>query len=471
MDRTQRESILRRTLTDPLLVGAIVILWIGIAVYLSSTAQNGLPYLSTYQVTAEVPDADHLITNADVRIGGDRVGQVKAIHAVALQNGQTYARVTLALSPSVKVPVDSTVEVQPASILGAKYLALTPGSSHRLVPDGGTLPLSRARVAVELSDVIDMFDQRTNTAIQSSLMSLGDALAGQGADLNNIFYFTSRLLPPLDQVLGVLSAQRSDLAGLIRGAAGTASALAPVAQTLVSALDNGEQTLRALNAAAGPLGNALDQMPSTESESTRALTDLEPVLADAATLARGLKAGAQTLPGTTGTLADTFQTATTVLGRVPPAAQALTKSVSKLDGDAASIHAALAELFPALRSLDTALETIEPAQVDCNVAGLFTRNVDSAFSQGDLAGSWFRIVLIGLPPDQYTQEPAPASNLHTDYYPAENSSECQAGNEPYAPGQKIGNPGPTSNQTQTTSPPPGVTQLAQHAGVLTRSGE
>jgi len=463
--RRYRTPILA-TLTNPLLIGAIVILWTGIAVYISSTAQNGLPFLETYQVAVDLPDAAHLAVNDDVRIGGARVGQVRSITAELRPSAAPYARVTLALSRGVAVPVDSTFEVLPASILGAQYLALTPGDSRRRVPDGGTLPLSQARVAVQLSDTFDAFGQPTASNIQNTIIGLGNALAGRGADLNDTIAAAAELLPPLDRVLQLLDARRADVAGFIRGAATTVGALAPVAGQLVALLQNGSTTLEAINAGGASLGQALDRLPGTETVSTQALSELLPVLRNAATLTQALRPAAPKLTGTTDALAAAFETATTVLHRLPGPLSGLSVTLSRLGVAAPPFRQALAQLTPAVGSLKAILDLLEPAQVDCNVAGLFVRNVDSAFSDGDSAGSWYRIVLIGLPPGQYLQEPAPASNLHMNYYPQENAQECQAGNEPYKPGQDIGNPGPTSNTTQLTYPPPGVTQLAQQAGVL-----
>lgn len=460
------QALIRATLTDPLLVGAIVILWTAIAVYISSIAQNGLPFVPVYQISAELPDAAHLAANDDVRLGGARVGQVRAITAVVPRAAPPYVRVTLALAKGTAVPVDSTVEVLPASVLGAKYLALVPGRSRRRLADGGTLPLSRARVAVELSDTLGVFGQPTAGDIQRTVIALGNALAGRGASINDTIAATARLLPPLDRVLELLDRDRAFLDGFIRGAGATAGALAPVAGTLVSLLRDGSASLGAISRAGGQLGRALDELPPTEAVSTGALRELLPVLRDAATLTRGLAPAAPKLPATTGALAAAFETGTPILRRASRPLEALSTTLGALGKAAGPLHQATNELTPAVTSLRAILDLFEPAQVDCNVGGLFTRNVDSAFSEGDSAGSWYRIVLIGLPPGQYLQEPAPAPNLHMDYYPQENARECQAGNEPYRPGQAIGDPGPTSNTTELTYPPSGVTELARRAGVL-----
>jgi hypothetical protein len=53
---------------------------------------------------------------------------------------------------------------------------------------------------------------------------------------------------------------------------------------------------------------------------------------------------------------------------------------------------------------------------------------------------------------QLNHAKAPAPDLHLNYYPHENARECEAGNEPYAEGQAIGNPaGLQSNTTDSSS--------------------
>jgi ABC-type transporter Mla subunit MlaD len=80
----------------------------------------------------------------NVRIGSARVGQVSRVTSITLPDRLPAARVELSFDPSVKhLPVDTVVRVCPRSAHRAAYLQLTPGSSMRVFPDGGTIPLSQ----------------------------------------------------------------------------------------------------------------------------------------------------------------------------------------------------------------------------------------------------------------------------------------------------------------------------------------
>jgi hypothetical protein len=59
-----------------------------------------------------------------------------------------------------------------------------------------------------------------------------------------------------------------------------------------------------------------------------------------------------------------------------------------------------------------------------------------------------------------------APDLHINFYPKEDGTECQAGNELYQGAQRIGNPGPTSTVVDNTTPPPGVLERGRKAGLV-----
>ena len=85
--RNDRASLL----TSPIMVGAVTVLVTVIAVFLSYNANEGLPFVPTYQVTVEVQDAAGLVEGNEARIGGKRVGVVEQIDAVKHPKGPPTA--------------------------------------------------------------------------------------------------------------------------------------------------------------------------------------------------------------------------------------------------------------------------------------------------------------------------------------------------------------------------------------------
>ena len=462
---TPRRPVRRLGAPNDTLLGAVAILVAVVAVFISYNANNGLPFVPTYRVSVTLPDAAELTKGDDVRIGGDRVGEVLAVRAMpAPAGGHPYARVDLALGARTRrLPMDSVVEVRPASILGAKYVALVPGRGPRTVPDGGSLPLARSQAVVEINDFLGTFDAGTRAAIRGTVGGLGDAFAGRGPAVNVAVGSTAELLPALARVSRVLAASRTDLAGFVRGAAAASGALAPVAPALGGLVDGLDRTFAALDAAGPALGATIDQLPGTEAQATGTLRDALPVLADATALTAGLRAGTALLPTASRRLDSAVRAATAVLAPgagVPRVGHALAKTLQRLSAQSGPLAGDLRQLTPTVTSLHTTLGFLTPAQTVCNTAGIWARNIDSSLSQGDASGGWFRgLMLAGQP--GLMQVAQPEANLHTNPYPNENASECEAGNEPYLPGRQIGNPpGNQGTTVDQTSPPSSSTAAA-----------
>ena len=66
---------------SPLLIGAITTLIVVVAVFLSYNANNGLPFVPTYNIKVELPEASGLQPSNQVRIAGTRVGIVSSLTA------------------------------------------------------------------------------------------------------------------------------------------------------------------------------------------------------------------------------------------------------------------------------------------------------------------------------------------------------------------------------------------------------
>src|ERR687895_1272831 len=64
---------------SPVLIGAVTVMIAIVAVFISYSANTGLPFVPSYQLTAEVPNGAKLVKGNEVRAGGFRVGIVEEI--------------------------------------------------------------------------------------------------------------------------------------------------------------------------------------------------------------------------------------------------------------------------------------------------------------------------------------------------------------------------------------------------------
>jgi virulence factor Mce-like protein len=455
-------ALVSRLVGSRALNGLLALALIIAAVAISYSAENGLPFVPTYDIQTDIPDAAQLTKNSDVRIGGSRVGQVLTIDAMPPTRGHPpFARLALSLDGSVgRLPVDTIVRMRLGSLLGGEYIELVPGHSRRTIPPGGRLGLSHAQALVALDQALRTFDSPTGRALQGAIGGLGDTVAGRGTSINDAISSTSELLPPLERVLGTLDDPGTRLARLVDASAAMSGTLGPVAPELVGLVVGARSTFVALDAAGGALGQTIDVLPGTETTGTVALRHLEPVLANAAALARGLGPAAPLLVPTTRALDRIVRTATPVARRVPATVAPLeaTLHAAQTFGTDPATEGALRVLGAndlgslgesLFLGLGAVLRTVAPAQLNCNVASLWMRNLSSSFSEGDASGTWIRMLPI-LDPAQSSKQPGPAADLHFNPYPNEDASECEAGNEPYASGQQIGNP--PGQQARSTAP-------------------
>ena len=131
---------------SPVLIGAVTVLVTLVAVFLAYNANNGLPFVPTYNIKADLPSGANLVKNNDVRIGGERVGAVTDIQPVRHSDGSVSAVISMKLEKRVDpLPRDSTLIVRPRSALGLKYVEITPGQSQSGYEAGDTIPLAQAQ--------------------------------------------------------------------------------------------------------------------------------------------------------------------------------------------------------------------------------------------------------------------------------------------------------------------------------------
>lgn len=447
---------------SPILIGAVTVLVTIVAVFLSYNANEGLPFVPTYDVDALVPDAAGLIQGNEVRMGGKRVGVVTAIDAQPTK-GHAIARLKLKLDKkSEPLYSGARITIRPRSPLGLKYVEVIPNRTGRPLAPGQSLPLHAARPAVDLDQVLAALDQPTRRSLQLAIAGLGDGLAGRGADVNAAIGAFPPLLSHGERVAANLADPRTGLSGLLRGAARATGELAPVAPQLGSLVRASSSTAGALASVTPDIRRILQATPPTLDDATRTLAVAQPVLTDARGLVHDIAPGASVLPRTAAELHSAVTTGIPVVRRAVALSDRLRASLAALDELASDpfTRGALDRLLPATNTLLPLLRFITPLQTVCNYLGLWTRNVTSSISEGDSSGTWFRtLVIAGVDESKANGQPSP--NLHHDPYgntaaPGQ-EHECEPGKEPYLPGQRLGHaPGNQGASTEDTSPPAGV---------------
>jgi virulence factor Mce-like protein len=449
---SRQRSRAARLLDDTLVVGLAMIAAAAVILYLSFRAATGLPWESTQRIEIAVPDAGKLMRNADVRIGGARVGQVLAMEAVPREGDvPPHAVLDVQLERSAApLPADSTAEVRLASVLGGKYVSIVPGDSERTIPDGGRLPLANAVASVDIEDALSVFGPQGRAGIRRLVGSLGDALAGRGSALNEATGETARLLPGLQRVLGTVTSASANLPGLLSGTAAAAGALGAVGPELALLTGDAASTFAALDDAGAALERSIAELPATARTATGALRELGPVLDDATAIAASLRPAADVVGDSARSVDGALRVAIGVdpaLGTVAAPLQRTLGAVDAFAGNPAATNALrmlggsdLATFgSSAFVGLGAILATTWEAEAHCRSASTWMARLGDLPSDGDEGGNWLRMIPFFQQDEQFPAA-RPARNAHVNPYPNQNAQECEAGNEGYAPGRAIGNP-------------------------------
>jgi ABC-type transporter Mla subunit MlaD len=441
--------------SSPILVGAVTILVIIIAVFLAYNANNGLPFVSTYNLKARVPNADALVKGNEVRIGGVRVGIVKSVVPIQLGGGRVAAELSLSLDKSADpLPVDSTLIIRPKSALGLKFLQVTPGHSSRGFAAGATIPLAAARPEpVDIDQFFGMFDKPTRDAIRQNQAGFGNALAGRGPQLNEAIGALRRAVVNGQPALRTIVEPSTDFAGFWRALEDFSATVAPVAETQASLFVALDRTFAAFARVSRPfIQETIEKGPPTLDAVNADLPALRPFFRDSARFFTALKPGARALGETSPVIAAALHAGVPVLNSSPVLNNQLQPTAEALVGfqDAPGVFNGLDLLIDTNDLLKPALRFIVPAQTTCNYATLAFKNLANSNSNGNGQGNWLNIIPFE-PPDGPNSEAGPASapangpdfDNHLHFNPFPNTAApgqpngCEAGNEKYLVGKTV----------------------------------
>jgi len=463
---------------SPVMIGAVTVLIAIVAVFLAYNANNGLPFVPSYRISAQVPNANGVVPGNEVRIGGVRVGAVETIEPVEQDDGTAVAKLDLRLDTSATpIPVDSKVTVRSRSVLGLKYLEIRRGTASEDFAEGEVLPVSAAvPEPVEIDEFLSTFDDKTSVAIQQNLVEFGNALAGRGPDLNEAIGELRPLLPKLERVTKDLAKPSTRLGRLVSALTATAAEVAPVASQQGDMFASLDTTFGALAEVARPfIQETISESPPTLAVATETLPRVRPFLAHSTALFNDLGPGVDALAANSPAIASALVTGTPVLRATPILNDQLGPTARALEdfNDDAAARDGLSRLVQTSNILTPTLKFVTPAQTVCNYGALLLRNLSSVFGQNDGVGGWQRFEVhfnSDGPNNEGSPSFAPADGgdppnvgttsdrnfLHVNMYPNTAAPgqefECEAGREGYLLGQQvIGNvPGNQGTTTEIT---------------------
>jgi virulence factor Mce-like protein len=458
---------------NPLLIGAITTLIVVVAVYLSYNANNGLPFVPTYNVKVELPEASGLQQSNQVRAGGTRVGLISSLKARENRStGGVTAIANLKLEKSVEpLPIDTKALVQSVSAIGLKYLELEKGTSPTPLKAGQTIPISQTREPVDIDQLFNMFDKNTRTANQVSINNFGNGLAGRGIGLNETFHTLRPLVTNAIPVLHNLASPQTGLREFWKALERVSEQAAPVANAQAAFYSEQDTFFKAWAGVAKSLEEATEGGPPSLEQATHSLPFEAPLIEKSAEFMHLLRPSAESL-----------RTVAPALGHAFAVGAVNLRSATSLNTQLASSARALQEFGQnpvvalGLEDFTKTLEYGEPViaglageQAFCNYLTLAFRNLASLQAENVGVGAVARAGAKLSPPGPNNEgfpSSAPANgpstehvfgtkiiidnnHLHANPYPnvgaAGQPRVCEAANETYEKGKAVGGNLPASS--------------------------
>ncbi|GHF18418.1 MCE family protein [Streptomyces griseoluteus] len=194
-----------------------------------------------YHVTVDFRDVLDLVPQSAVKVDNVTVG---AVEKVELDGW--HARVRLRIADSVKLPGNAAADLRQTSMLGEKYVALSPSAGTRPVGrlrDGDRIPLSRSGRNPEVEEVLSALSALLNgggvAQLKTITVELNKALGGREDRVRS-------LLKQLDTFLGGLDGQRAEIVRALKGVDRLAKRLKKEKKTIALAVDTVPPALKVL---------------------------------------------------------------------------------------------------------------------------------------------------------------------------------------------------------------------------------
>jgi virulence factor Mce-like protein len=451
---------------SPLLIGAITTLIVVVAVFISFKANNGLPFVPTYNIKVALPNSSGLEPTNQVRISGTRVGIVSSLTARENpRTGRLTAIANLHLEKKIEpLPADTKAIVESVSTIGLKYLELEKGTSRRTLKAGQTIPQSQTSEPVNIEEFFNMFNKKTRTAIKINTNNFGDGLAGRGLGLNNAIRELRPLVAQAIPVLHNLAAPQTGLHDLFVDLDRPASQTAPVAEQNARLFEDLDTFFTAWGSVAPSIEAANRGGPASLEQAIYSLPHEAPFYELATEFMRLLRPSASSLRTVAPQLAHAFSVGAVNLAAATALNTRLAESSQALAEFARNpvVSLAFEDFAQTLEIGNPLLAGIAPEQANCNYWTLFFRNIASLESENIGVGTVARAGSV-LSPSGPNNEGYPSSapangpstekaqpgssvivdNDHLHYNPYPNVTGpgqrqvCEAANETYIPKQLV----------------------------------
>jgi phospholipid/cholesterol/gamma-HCH transport system substrate-binding protein len=310
-----------------------------------------------YRFHTSFAEVGQLSTEADVRISGVPVGKVKTIVA---DKRTGRADVTIQLDGQyAPLPSDAKAILRQKTLLGETYVELTPGHRNvRPIPEGGALASSQVASTVELDEIVRAFDAPTRAAFQQWMQAQGQAIAGQGQNLNDALGNLGPFADDTATLVGILNRQSGAVSRLISNTGVVFGALNSRDGQLRSLIQNTNTVFHTTASRDTQLQQAFRALPTFEDESRKTLRRLTQFSDKTNPLVTQLRPSARELSPTLRDLADVSPDLKNLLEQLQPLIDASKTGFPAAEKVLQDARPLVGQLGPATQQLTPMLQFI-----------------------------------------------------------------------------------------------------------------
>lgn len=356
------------------------------------------PWANYYDVKAQLDDAKGIVPGKqEVRISGVKVGVVTESELV---NGKPVVTMSIQ-SKYAPLYKDAKLVVRPVTPLQDMFVNVTSRGTEAAgkVPENGTLLANATVTPVDVSRVLQIFDEDTRTRLATLLREMSPALNDNGVELQRSFVSLAPFLTETKRLTTVLADRRVQLKRAVTNFGRLTTSLATRDRQLTTLVNNGENTLAELAQKSRPFNDLLAALPGTlsalqgsmqtlavaQKDLDPALTDLRPVAAKLEGSLKSLRQLGIDIQPAAKALQPAVNGLKPLARDLRPTAAALSTAIGKLRGQADSYNTLTQELVPCERVIRDFFGNTPSVLKFSNAAGAYPRgdlSVDTDITGG-----------------------------------------------------------------------------------------
>ena len=238
-------------------VGALLLVALSLLAFMAVKTNSCTGSRDRIEATVTLDDANGISDGSLIKIAGVDIGTVTALTVV---DGK--ALLVLSIDRSIGIHADALVQVRARSVLGEKYIGLTPGTDATpLLADGGELTNTRGQTEIDelVNSMGAVLADIDTEAVSRALEAIAQALEEDPER-------AGRMLADMEVILDNMATASADFPALATAAGQTLDRVDHMTADMTPLLRDGRLVMSRLEA-------ATENLPQTADEASATLTD------------------------------------------------------------------------------------------------------------------------------------------------------------------------------------------------------